>query len=557
MNLLWPDAVKLFPTKTQIGSYWTRSFVVVGYPRVVRPGWFEPLLRFPWPLTWSFYTGPLEPVEVMGKMRRRLLWSRGIQDANRSLGHLNNPEQEAAIEDAERIRRGIAEGDTRILEVGVSVTVWAPTIEELENASKLILSLSAGMMLVLRLLRYQQERGIRQIVPLGEVPSYTREMDSQAWATLFPLTAQDLIHPHGQVMGMNPMGQSLVIVDRFKLSSPHSITIGWSGSGKSFAAKIEALRTRFRGISVTILDPEGEYRLLSKVGARVWTVGDPTEPVFPFDPWTISAQATSAEIERQGDFMVRFISRLDPFFASQAGQMVEQAIWRLVKKAVNNGRFPGPGDAVCDPKRLLTTVESIDPVVCERLEAVYHRWAVIGGKHLPEHSLSPFEVFDFSRLTDRFRHAAYLALTELISRRMGRDGKRLVIFDEAWHLLNEPDTAFYLEGLFRRARKWDTALSLLTQDIGDFTRSRSAEVCLRNAPLVLLLRQHPESIGEVETLLRLHQGETDRLKSVSRGQGILLVEEDHLPVRIIASPMEQAVASFVGKSGGEESDSLV
>ncbi len=143
-----------------------------------------------------------------------------------------------------------------------------------------------------------------------------------------------------------------------------------------------------------------------------------------------------------------------------------------------------------------------------------------------------------SRLTEKMKAAAYLALTEYIARTVAEVPRQLVVFDEAWHLLNDQNTALYLESLYRRARKWGTALALLTQDIGDFTRNKAAEVCLRNSPIVLLLRQHPESLAEVTQLMRLEVGEVELLNFAQRGQGILIVGDDHVPLNVLAAPHE-------------------
>lgn len=554
MDSIWPDSVILTPGSVQIGMRHARSYHVAAYPREVRPGWFEPLLAFSYPLTISFYTAPLDNGDVLHEINRRLIWHRGSHEARVSGGRLEAADAGTAIEDAERLRVGLARGDTRLLEVGLTLTVWADTPEELDQVSRLLESLAQGMLLVLRRLKFQQDYGLRRTLPLGEPMTESRQMDSQAWATLFPFSSPDVIHDQGQVMGLNQQSHSLVVVDRFQLASPHSIAVGWSGAGKSFQAKLEALRSRYRGLNVTILDPEGEYRALGGVGAQVWAVGQKGVGL-PFDPLVIDGRGGPEEVERQADFMLRLLWRLSPDLREEYGPIVFDALWGLVRG--RRGFLP-PDQAMVDPERLLEGVRLGSVQAAGRLELALERFQLGAGDGGGPETVPPddFEVFDLSRLSEAMKGVVYLALTEWISRRVGDGRRRLVIFDEAWHLLNDVDTAPYLEELFRRARKWGTALALMTQDISDFTRSRSAEVCLRNAPLIWLMRQHPESIQEVATLLRLHAGEVALLQSCGLGEGLLLVEEDHVPIRVVAAPRESQIISQGLPIGGYD-DELV
>lgn len=541
VDAIMPDSVHLSAGEWQMQGQWYRSFSVIAYPREVQPGWFEPLLRFPRPLAITLYSGPVPYEAQLGSMRRSLLWSLGSEESSRSSGRLADPLQHTAIEDAQRIRQGIARGETRLIETHLTLTLWGNSRQELEESSNLLVSMASGMLLVVRVLRYQQDLGLRRMLPVFGSPPHPRDMDTEAWATLFPYASQELIHPQGQVWGTNAKSRSLVIVDRFQLPSPHSVTVAWSGAGKSFSAKLEILRSRYRGLPVKVLDPEGEYRVLEKAGAHVWAIGDPVNPAFPWDPFVIYAGDSAEDVERQTDFLVRFLQRLDPS-VDQMAPAAERALWRILKERPQTAARDQPyvfrheRNVLCDGTVLLKVLGEINPMVAERVESLIHRWRVLA----PERKgiSAEFEVFDLSRLTQRMKAAAYLALTEHIARTVTQVHRQLVVFDEAWQLLIDEKTAEYLEALYRRARKWGTALSIITQDIGDFTRSQAAQVCLRNSPIVLLLRQHAESLTEIAQLMRLEQGEIDLLTLAQRGQGLLIVGDDHVPLNVVAAPHE-------------------
>src|SRR6266487_3210083 len=58
-----------------------------------------------------------------------------------------------------------------------------------------------------------------------------------------------------------------------------------SGAGKSYLAKLEALRLLFRGVQVFVLDPEGEYRRLTEAvgGAYLPLAGNEAVALNPLD----------------------------------------------------------------------------------------------------------------------------------------------------------------------------------------------------------------------------------------------------------------------------------
>lgn len=550
LDVIWPSHVRLFPDYAELGDQFARSYIVVGYPREVSPGWFEPLIGFPNPLTIAFVSGPMDSQEAQSSMSRRMIWHRGVQAADQAQGLMGRAERIVALEDAERVRLDLAKGEIRMIEVGLTITLWASSPEALDTSTRLFESLVQSMMIAVRRLRYQQKAGIRQALPLGELPPKVREIDSQTWATLFPFSTRDVVHDGGQVLGINPVSRGFIIADRFQLASPHSITIGWSGAGKSFAAKLETLRSRYRGWAVSVVDPEGEYISLGKVGAMVWKLGvqEDGEAGFPYDPFDLGADHDLEEENRKTEFLLRWLSRLAPELMSEFGSVVHDAVWRSLR--YRHQHFSPGTNSSLNAHALMEEIARDSVRASDRLDLAHRRWQSSMG-NVRRGAPETFEVFDLHRLGESTKGAAYLALTEWLMRRMGQErGRRLIVFDEAWHLLNDQESSPYLEELFRRGRKWDTAVSLLSQDIGDFTRHRAAEVCLRNAPMVLLLRQHPQSLAEVSQLLRLHEGEVDIIEAAGIGEGLLLLADDHLPIRVMASKYEQQLL-MSRQPGGE------
>lgn len=514
---LWPDAVEVHPDALAVGDRWVRALAVRGWPREVRPGWWRPLLEAPFAHVVVMGIEPLASGEQVARLTRRLIWNQGAAHSREQLGRLPDAAGQTAVADAHDLRRELARGATRMLRVGLGVVLLAPTREELDRRSHQVMTLAESLMLPLRPCRFQQVEAFRAALPGGFPTRGAREMDTRAAATLFPWMGDDIQHRHGQVWGENPLTQSLVVIDRQMLPAPHSLTVAWSGAGKSFATKLLILRARYHGVPVLVVDPEGEYGSLADP-QQVVRVGQGVG-LNPFRLY----EAGPTEGARRADFVLRWLEALGVRLPRRGQDSVKRQLLGL-------------GDL--SPAEWLGEVAETDREMADRVSVAVEEWtAVMGveGVPLPETGLT---VVDLSGVPASIKVAAYLVAVEHVVATLRQATPRWVVFDEAWHLLANPKLAPYLEELYRRARKWRTALALVTQDAHDGLRSVSAQVCLRNSPLVLLLRPHPDAVPELAQVFHLTRPETELLEAAGVGEGLLLVDRERIPIRILPSPTE-------------------
>lgn len=517
LGSVWPDSIEVLPDALAIDDRWVRVLGVRGWPREVRAGWWRPLLEAPFAHVVVLGIEPLGSEEQVARLTRRLIWHQGAERSRAELGRLPDAASQTALADAEELRREIARGATRLLRVGLAVVLQAPTQAELDRRSHQVMTLAESLMLPLRRCRFQQADVFRSALP-GGFPAYgAREMDSRAAATLFPWMGDDVQHPHGQVWGENPITKSLVVVDRERLPAPHSLTVAWSGAGKSFATKVLMLRARYQGLPVLVVDPEGEYGSLA----------DPTHVVHVgqgagLNPFALYAGGSADRVRRAG-FVVRWLEALGTRLPRRMAETVKADLATTDETA---------------PTAWLARLAVVDSATAERVEPAVREWLSVMGETVQGFPDEGITVVDLSRLPPSLTMAAYLVTVEHVMATLYRATPRWVVFDEAWHLLANPQLAPYLEELYRRARKWRTALTLVTQDAHDALRSVSAQVCLRNSPLVLLLRPHPDAVPELTHVFHLTKPETALLEGSGAGEGLLMVDRDRIPIRIQASPWE-------------------
>src|SRR5204863_5286984 len=92
----------------------------------------------------------------------------------------------------------------------------------------------------------------------------TSKINSTPLSSIFPFVSFNLSSDKGILYGINRHNSSLVIFDRFSLENYNSVTFAKSGSGKSYATKLEILRTLMFDAEVIVIDPEREYEYLSE-----------------------------------------------------------------------------------------------------------------------------------------------------------------------------------------------------------------------------------------------------------------------------------------------------
>ena len=116
--------------------------------------------------------------------------------------------------------------------------------------------------------------------------------------------------------------------------------------------------------------------------------------------------------------------------------------------------------------------------------------------------------------------------------------KRLLIVDEAWHMMRFPDTAQFLYSVAKRSRKYWLGLTTITQDVEDFLTRDIGRAIVTNSALRFLMKQSPAAIETVGEVFKLSEGERHLLLSADIGEGIFFAGTNHVALRVVASEEE-------------------
>jgi len=568
-----PDSVEVHPRALRVGDGWCRSFAVTGYPREVGRGWLEPLCAHPGRLDVAVHIEPVPAALAAERLRRQLARLESGRRADAAKGRLADPDVEVAAEDARELAAGLARGEQKLFRVGLVLTVHAADEKTLEAECARVRALCASMVLDARPATWRPLQGWATTLPLGvDALGQRRAFDTDALAASFPFASAELSATTGVLYGTTASGTGLVSWDRFAQDNHNSVILARSGAGKSYLAKLEALRSLYQGIEIAVVDPEDEYRRLAEtVGGAYVHLGAPGVRVNPFDLGTSPDAAPGTGAGEGGGDSVGD----EPGGALASGPVVRRALFVHTLVAVLHGEKPDPQSAAALDRGIVAAYESAgitaDPRSHARPAPLLADLAAaltadgdpaartlaarlapyVSGTHRglfdgptttrPDGHLVVFSLRD---LPDELKAAGTLLTLDAIWRRVSDPAKRkrrLVIVDEAWLLMAERSGAEFLFRMAKSARKHWAGLTVVTQDAADLLGSPLGQAVVANAATQILLRQAPQSIDTLAEAFWLSAGERAYLLGAARGQGLLAAGVDRVAFSALASPAEDAI----------------
>lgn len=552
-----PDAVEIGPRSLTVGAGVCRSFAVVGYPAEVGPGWLEPLLAHPGRLDVAVHVDPVPAQLAADRLRRQLARLESGRRADAAKGRLADPGLDAAAADARDLATRLARGEGKLFRVGLYLTVHASSQQELDGECDRVRALASSLLLEVRPATFRALQGWITTLPLGlDQLQVTRTMDTAALAASFPFASADLAARSdgsgGVLYGRNAKTAGLVIWDRFGCDNHNAVILARSGAGKSYLAKLEALRSLYQGIDVAIIDPEDEYaRLAAAVGGTYLHLGAPGMRLNPLD-LPPGAAAGSDAVTRRALFCHTLLAVL---LGATLTAAEHAALDRGIIGAYHQAGITADPRTWARPAPLLADLSAAlhqdgDPVavgLAARL-APYVTGSYAGLFDGPT-STRPgghLSVFSLRDLPDELKAAGTLLTLDAVWAQVTNPNtrrRRLVVVDEAWLLMRDPEGAKFLFRMAKAARKHWAGLTVVTQDTADLLGSDLGQAVVANAATQVLLRQAPQSIDALAAAFRLSDGEAQFLLAARQGEGLLAAGTDRVAFQALASPAEHRLVT--------------
>jgi len=545
-KIIAPAGVEVQSDYLKIGNKLAKAFFVLSYPRYLSAGWMDQLINLPRLFDISIYINPIDTATVLKKLKKKAAQIEAQISEEQEKGMVRDPMLETALNDIENLRDTLIQAQEKLFSVGIYILVYADNKDELEKVANQIESLLEAQLIYIKPCLFEQLEGFLSVLPLvNDKIQVTNPMNSSPISSFFPFISKNLTSDKGILYGINRQNQSLVIFDRFSLENANQVVFAKSGAGKSYATKLEIIRSLMMGTDVIVIDPENEYeRLARALGGSFFNISIASEQhINPFDIPIVPPN------EDPDDVLRSHIVNLSGLLKIMLGNLTpeEDALLdRALTETYASKEIVAGKDFKDAQPPLLEDLETVlrglegGRVMAERLYKFTHG-TFSGFINQPTNIdlKNRFIVFSIRDLEDELRPIAmYVVLNFIWNMIRAEFKKRILIIDEAWWMMKYESSAQFLFGLVKRARKYFLGVSTITQDVEDFLRSPYGRPIITNSSIQLLLKQAPATIDVVAQAFNLTEVEKNILLTAEVGTGLFFAGRQRVAIQIISSYFE-------------------
>ncbi len=548
-DLIAPAGLEINTNFLKLGNKYCSTIFILTYPNYLASNWFSSIINLDESFNISIFFHPLSINKVLRDLRKKSAEIQAQLSIEADKGLVRNPLLEAALNNVEKLRDTIQQGSEKLFEVGVYVTFFANNKEELIKIESKIKNILEQQSIYAKPTIFREFEGMESSLPLGlDRLLLTTPLNSQPASTLFPFSSLDLSENKGILYGVNLHNNSLIIFDRFVLPNANMVVFAQTGAGKSYAIKLEILRSLLLRTNVLIIDPENEYEYLAdSIGGSYFKISVASDDnINPFELPQVKEEETGEEVFRNHILnLIGLIKLMLGGLSPQEELLLDRAI---VQTYASRDIFPKN----MAEKKNLPLMEDLENVLKNTegggdLAAKLYKFtkgSYSGFLNQPSNINinNRLVIFGVRELEEELRPIAMYVVLNYIWTMVKKDlRKRIVIIDEGWWLLRHEESASFLFGLVKRARKYYMGVTFITQDIEDALKSPYGKPLITNSALALLLRQSPANIDIIGKALNLTEQEKTILLQSSVGTGLFFAEDKHAAIQIIASYAEDQI----------------
>ena len=549
------------PNDLELNYRYMSVYEVHKWPRRVSFLFLEQLLRTGEEMDLSFWIWPVSQRESHSRLQMQRSRFEGARLVSEHKGKLVQPEVELAIGDIVRIADGVERGISRLFRRTLVVAVYGRDRKHLREVEEKLTGHFRSSLAGVRQLKFRQGKGYAAVMPLlRRAPGEMDLTDSETMLRLFPFGPKDMDKREGTLLGMDLRSRTTVFTDPFSpdAMNGHMVVMARSGAGKSFFTKLRVLREALRGIPVYLIDPEGEYGVITRaLGGEVFVPGSPGYGLNPF----VLGYTEEGDLTKRVSSLCSLIGvMLEGDVSQDLKAVIDRCLTGFYAKELRESyghRLLGGGGMNAFHEYLES--EEAQEFGGDRLSHVLSSFATGSARFLMrgdardllEHEV-PVTSFNLKNLSSRLKPVATSICAEVVwGLAVTNPRPRLLVVDECWTVLSTPSGAESLLTIVKRARKYQLGLMTITQDVQDFLAENqgaglitghAGRSLLQNSAMKLAFQQDPAALPQVTEALGLNSDVSEFLSASLRGQGVLVGERgDCYPLEIVSTPEEREI----------------
>jgi len=550
-DFIAPSSVKVEPGLLRLGERLSKSFFVFSYPRYLTTGWFFPVINLDSPTNISFFFHPIETGNVLRQLQKRITEVQAELMEREQKGLVRDPALETAYKDIEGLRNKLQTSQERMFRFGLYLTIYGDTEKEIRDIETTLRSILESKMVYIKPALYQQKEGFNSCAPYGLDQLLVHNLlNTSPLSSTFPFISFDLSSNDGILYGINQHNNSLVLFDRFSLENANFCVFAKSGSGKSFAVKLEIIRSLMTGVDAVVVDPENEYKpLIEAVGGSFINISlSSPNHINPFDLPILKGDEKPEDVLRANIINLIGLMRLMlGGLSPEEDGILDRAITETyaakdITLLSNPATWPEKIPLMEDLESVLGGMEGTDSLIKRLRKFTKGTYAQFFNQQTNVSCDKPLVVFGIRDIEDELRPMAMFIVMRYIWNKVRSElKKRILVIDEAWWLMQKEDSASFLYGMCKRARKYWLGVTTITQDVNDFIKSNYGQAIIANSSLQFLMKQSTATMDVVQKTFNLTEGEKYMLLGAGVGEGLFFAGQKHVIVRVVASYTEDQI----------------
>ncbi|MDO8676282.1 MAG: ATP-binding protein [Candidatus Azambacteria bacterium] len=549
-DILAPSALEINTNYLRLGKKFVQNFFVFNYPRFLNTNWFASVINLDKTMDISFFIHPVDTGIALKNLRKKVAQVESELSIRDEKGLVRDPMLETAYHDLEDLRDKLQQSREKLFKFGLYITAYADSLDEMKKIETAIRSILDAKLVYSKPAIYQQLKGFNSTLPLlNDELQINTTMNSGSISATFPFVSSDLTSDNGILYGLNRHNNSLILFDRFSLENANTVVFGKSGGGKSYASKLEILRSLMLGAEIIVFDPESEYQFLAEtIGGAFFKISLTSQNhLNPFDLPKPQEGENPADILRSNIInLVGLIRIMLGGLSPEEDAIIDSAITQtyasrdITPTTTDFSKNVVP--TMTDLKTILDSMTGAESL-SRRLEK-YVTGSYAGFINNPSNVeiKSKLVVFSIRDMEEELRPIAMYMMLHFIWNIVRSElKKRILMVDEAWWLLKSEDGASFMFGIAKRARKYFLGVTTITQDVTDFLSSSYGKPILTNSSLQFLFKQSPANIDILQKTFNLTDEEKFLLLESEVGEGLFFAGSKHVAIKVIASYTEDQI----------------
>ena len=549
IDLIAPAGIKIDSNYLQIGERYARTMFVFSFPQTLVTSWMSPLITLDQEMNISIFIYPKETSVVLKQLTKKSAQVQSQISLQQEKGRVRSPKLGAAIQNIEDLRDKLQQGAERLFGFGLYITIFSETPKELDNIENKVRAILENQMVYAKPAVFQQEQGFISTLPLKTDKLLVQNnFNTSPLSSAFPFISSDLSDDKGILYGINRHNNSLILFDRFSLENANMVVFAKSGSGKSYAVKLEVLRSLMQETEVLIIDPEKEYKYLAETidGTYIDISLTSNNYLNPFDLPMPGPDEKPIDILRNNIVnLVGLVRMMLGGLTPEEDSIVDKALTETyaARDITSQSDFSNINPPLMrDFQTILKGMVGAESLVTRLEKYVSGSYSGFFNQPTNVELNNQLVVFSIRDMEEELRPLAmYVILRYIWNIIRSKRKKRMLVVDEAWVMMQHEDAGSFLFGIAKRCRKYYLGLTTITQDVSDFMKSKYGKPIVTNSSLQLLLKQSPASMEIIQKTFNLTDREKYLLLESAVGEGIFFAGNKHVAIQVVASYTEDQI----------------